>query len=64
MANSNAHTPGSSVTGFSGSSSKPAIIATPTGGKSIATVPSTDTGRKPGTAVKGFTGSGVIPGKV
>jgi len=62
MASSNAHTPGSGVTGFSGSNSKPAIIPTPAGKGNA--VPSSDTGHKPGSAIRGFSGSGMIPSKV
>lgn len=43
---------------------KPAVIPTPEKKGSMATVPSTDCGAKPGSAVKGFSGSALKPGKV
>ena len=51
-----------SPTGFA-SAPMPAKISPSSGGKGV-TVPSSDTGHKPGSAIKGFSGSGVKPGKV
>lgn len=43
---------------------KPAVISAPEKKGSMATMPCCDTGKKPGSAVPGFSGSALKPGKV